>query len=75
MDLSIILRTSLLVIGLVCAILAHSAFRRTLKANADLRLKLGREFVRSVWDLVPGVVLAGLGVLAVAVAYFCPPNI
>ena len=72
--LLVFLRIILLICGMICVGLGYSAFRTMLASDADLRLKLGKDFSKSPWDIMPGLFLATLGALAVAIAYFLPPS-
>ena len=69
------LRLVLIVGGIICIALASGAFRRIQLSDADLRLKLGKEFSKSYWDAIPPIVLMILGAAAVAIAYFRPPSV
>jgi hypothetical protein len=73
------LRIAVVIFGVVCVALAYNAFRIALTADADLRLKLGKEFSKSreasFWSLFPGASLGVLAITAVLIAYFSSPTV
>lgn len=73
-SLLLVLRILVVVCGLVCVVLGFLLFRVMVTSNADLKLKLGDKFSRSLReDLLPGSILLVVGIAAIAVAYFCDP--
>ena len=70
----LLFRALVVVGGLTCVTLGFLFFEKTLNAHTDLRFKLGNEFVAPKLAIIPGIILISVGVLAIGVAYFCPPS-
>lgn len=58
----------------MCVVLGYHAFRIMMASDADLRLKLGKDFTKSRWDILPGAVLVAVGLVVMAIAYLRPPS-
>jgi hypothetical protein len=72
--LLVLLRAVLVICGTFCIALGYGAFRSVLRSNAELRLKLGKEYSNPWGDLVPGLVLVIVGAAAAFLAYFRAPS-